>query len=529
LARYFSGKKVGEKLAFLEEYLFWRVTEFLIVKKGYRILQLSKDQGELWLEKTENKQAQVIRLLHYNLDWSNWLQRDIEITAENGERIRGKLAKGDLKILNLYFSAYPPVDDYEFRLAEPYQSSDTGKVTVKSILTDRANAMDALREIESNLGDQVDIELVDDFSSHDIENIKKHALSTAFARAKAEQSVFNYGKPFFTYIFIAIQILVFLVLEAAGGSTDTSTLIKFGAKFNPLILDGEWWRFFTPIFIHIGLLHLFMNTLALYYLGTMVERLYGNFRFLFIYIVAGFGGVLASFIYSPNLSAGASGAIFGCFGALLYFGVTNPRLFWRTLGLNILIVLGINLAFGFTIPGIDNAGHIGGLVGGFAAAGILHLPKKKRPLLQLVFLAAAGATIFLALQYGFSGKADLVDERSVLVLAQQHLKEEEYEKAYDVLSAYKQEGKSSAETIFLLSFTEIKQGRLEEAKGHLHEVIELEPSFHEAYYNLALIYFDEKNYLEAQKYAEKAAELNPGQESYQKTLEQIKYYLEEAA
>lgn len=116
----------------------------------------------------------------------------------------------------------------------------------------------------------------------------------------------------------------------------------------------------TPIVLHIGLLHLLMNTLALFYLGSAVERVYGNIRFLFIYLAAGFGGTLASFIFSPTLSAGASGAIFGCFGALLYFGLIYPSLFFRTMGFNILVVLGINLAFGFTIPGIDNAGHIGG-------------------------------------------------------------------------------------------------------------------------------------------------------------------------
>ncbi|MCM3571876.1 rhomboid family intramembrane serine protease [Mesobacillus subterraneus] len=515
-------------MAFLEEYLFWKVAEFLIVKKEYRILQISQEHGELWLERTENKHSQVVRLLHYNLDWSNWLLRDIGMTAENGDRIRRKLAKGDLKILSLYFSAYPPVDDYEFRIAEP-TLSENGKVTVESILVDRANASEALSKIENRFDGQIDIELAGEFSVDDVESTKRNALSKAVGRAKEEQSVFNYGKPFFTYLFIAVQVLMFLALEAAGGSTDTSTLIKFGAKFNPLILEGEWWRFFTPIIIHIGLLHLFMNTLALYYLGTMVERLYGNLRFLFIYIISGFSGVLASFIFSPNLSAGASGAIFGCFGALLYFGVAKPRLFWRTLGLNILVVLGINLAFGFTIPGIDNAGHIGGLVGGFATAGIFHLPKKKRPMLQGAFLVVSVAVIVLSLQYGFSGKANLVDERSVLVLAQQHVKAEEYEQANKLLTDFRQQERLSAESLFMLSYTEIKLGRLENAKSNLLQVIEMAPDFHEAYYNLALIYFDEKSLKEAKTYAEKAVELNPGQESYRTTLEQINRYLEEAA
>ena len=265
------------------------------------------------------------------------------------------------------------------------------------------------------------------------------------------------------------------------------------------------------------------------YLGMLVERLYGNLRFLIIYIVAGFGGTLASFIISPNLSAGASGAIFGCFGALLYFGVVNPRLFWRTLGLNIFVVLGINLAFGFTIPGIDNAGHIGGLVGGFAAAGILHLPNKKHLLFQFLFMSVTAAVIIFSLQYGFSGKADIVDEQSILLLAQQHIKAEEYDKARDLLITFTEGENSSAETLFLLSYTEIKQERLEEAKKHLLQVIDIEPEFHEAYFNLALVYLDQKNFKEAQRYAEKAVELKPDQENYRKTLTQINDYLELSA
>ena len=142
--------------------------------------------------------------------------------------------------------------------------------------------------------------------------------------------------------------MIFLLMEAAGGSTSTSNLIRFGAKVNSLILEGEWWRLFTPIFVHIGLLHLVMNSIALYFLGVFTERIFGNVRFVFIYLFAGVAGTLSSLLFSPSISAGASGAIMGLFGALLYFGTVYPRLFFRTMGLNILIVLGINLLFGFT-------------------------------------------------------------------------------------------------------------------------------------------------------------------------------------
>ena len=97
-----------------------------------------------------------------------------------------------------------------------------------------------------------------------------------------------------------------------------------------------------------------------------------------IYVVAGIFRTLASLLFSPSISAGASGAIFGCFGALLYFGTIYPSLFKRTMGGNVLIVIAINLIFGFSVPGIDNAGHIGGLIGGYLAAAIVHFPKSTK-------------------------------------------------------------------------------------------------------------------------------------------------------
>ncbi|MDP4170713.1 MAG: rhomboid family intramembrane serine protease, partial [Bacillota bacterium] len=163
----------------------------------------------------------------------------------------------------------------------------------------------------------------------------------------------------------------------------------------------EWWRFITPIFLHIGFMHLAMNSLALYYLGTTVERIYGNARFIMIYLFAGISGSIASFIFSIYLSAGASGAIFGCFGALLYFGTNYPKLFFRTMGKNVLAILLINLVFDFTASGIDNAAHLGGLAGGFLATGIVHFPKRKKPLLQILFLIFSVAIISASLYYGF--------------------------------------------------------------------------------------------------------------------------------
>ena len=155
-------------------------------------------------------------------------------------------------------------------------------------------------------------------------------------RQEEERSLFLYGKPLATYSLLFCIAVMFILLERNGGSTSIVTLIEYGAKFNPLIIEGQYWRFFSAMFLHIGFLHLAMNSFALLYLGGDVERMYGTVRFGIIYLIAGLFGSVSSFAFNEQIAAGASGAIFGCFGALLYFGLVHKRLFLRTMGRNVI-------------------------------------------------------------------------------------------------------------------------------------------------------------------------------------------------
>lgn len=510
-----------EVLNFKEDYVFWRLAHFFISEQGYRIIQLFENQKELWLEKIENKNAPIIRLLRSDLDWSNSMQRDIEFTAFNGEKVRKQIGRRELTIVNIYISQFPPVDDYEYRLKAPYIFPQGKKTMVSTILLTSKQYETGFTLLSERLEREISFPIQDEYSEQDAELQKKSALDSAIQMAKKEKEIFTNGKPFFTYLFMIVQIAIFLLLELQGGSTNTSTLIKFGAKFNPYIYEGEWWRFITPIFLHIGFLHIAMNSLALYFLGPAVERIFGNTRFLFIYLFAGISGVVASFIFSPNISAGASGSIFGCFGALLYFALIYPKLFFRTMGPSVITVLVFNLIFGFTVSIIDNAGHLGGLAGGFLAAGIVHFPKKKKPFLQVLFLIGSIAIIYGSLFYGFQ-QSKTGNESSTMMLAQEYIKQEDYEQAYDVLTKYvEKQSNPSAEIYFALSFVEIKMSKLDDAKTHLQHVIDLDSDLPEAYYNLALLYLEENDILNAKENAEKAAELKPSQTEYSDLVQEI--------
>ncbi|WP_059171134.1 rhomboid family intramembrane serine protease [Bacillus sp. FJAT-27445] len=506
-----------------EEYIFWKLAESFIKRSGYRIVKLFPDENELWLEKKESRQTSIIRLFRSNFDWSNRMIQDIEATAATAAKIRSQLRLRNLGMVNIYVSDQPPVDDYTSVLKEPFiykeRFSETAVHTILFANGTYEKASEKLFQLAGGaLGQSTELE---GRTPEDIEEAKRSALEHALKASRQEQAIFTAGKPLLTYFFMAIQVLMFIALELYGGSTNPSTLIRFGAKFNPLILEGEWWRFITPVFLHIGFLHLAMNTLGLYFVGTAVERILGSPRFMFVYLFAGFGGSLASFLFSHELSAGASGAIFGCLGALLYFGMIYPSLFFRTMGHTVFIIIIVNLAFGFSVSMVDNAGHLGGLAAGFLGAGIVHFPKKKKPLSQFAFTVFSILLAALMLQHGYGEGLGPKDEHSVILLAEEQANKNDFEKAYTILRNFEEENSVSEKTYFLLSYMEIKLGKLPEAKAHLIHTVKMDNDFPEAHYNLALIYLQEKDYLTAREHAKKAAALKPGQKEYQNLVAEI--------
>lgn len=191
----------------------------------------------------------------------------------------------------------------------------------------------------------------------------------------------------FTFVFLAVNVFIFLLMSYAGpgGSENNEVLRAYGAKYNSLINEGEWWRLVTPVFLHIGWLHLLVNMYSLFILGPYVEKLYGSARFVFFWIATGVAGVVASYLASGSgihsgvvarflfrggdgPSAGASGALFGLIGVLFVFGIKFrhelPEGFKRAFGTGMIPTILINLFIGYTLPFIDNAAHLGGFIAG---------------------------------------------------------------------------------------------------------------------------------------------------------------------
>jgi rhomboid protease GluP len=178
-----------------------------------------------------------------------------------------------------------------------------------------------------------------------------------------------------TWGLISANVVVWLMMTLAGGSTETGVLLSFGAMFGPFIAEGEYWRLFTAMFLHAGGFHLAFNMIALWLFGGTVERLFGHYRFIALYVLAGLAGSVASYLLNHvSVAVGASGAVFGVLGGLAAFFVTQRQLLGKMGQRNltsILFLAAINLVIGFVVPGIDNSAHLGGLAGGFAVGYVL--------------------------------------------------------------------------------------------------------------------------------------------------------------
>jgi len=196
--------------------------------------------------------------------------------------------------------------------------------------------------------------------------------------------------PVATLVILGLTILVFLLEIAAGGSTNPDVLLELGASYGPYIRRGEYWRLVMPMFLHAGLLHIFLNGYALWVLGPLLERIYGYGRYTCLYIGAGVGASIVSAWRADSIAVGASGAIFGVASAMVVVGYRHPEVVpWRwhrLFGRRMIAVILISLAFGpaldfasrifkFNLPRIDNWAHLGGIATGALLALLIAPPR----------------------------------------------------------------------------------------------------------------------------------------------------------
>lgn len=199
----------------------------------------------------------------------------------------------------------------------------------------------------------------------------------------ALEQIFRGPLNWMNLLMIGINVIIFVLMEIFGSTEDTGFMLRWGAASRPLIMEGQWYRLFTCMFLHFGIYHLCNNMAVLLFMGDMVERAVGHWKYLIIYLGSGLLGNLLSLYMdvqsqSTVVSAGASGAIYGIIGGVFVLMIKNRKQVRESVIRRLVFVVAVTIYYGSQAAQIDNAAHVGGLIGGILLTLLLSFRMGKR-------------------------------------------------------------------------------------------------------------------------------------------------------
>lgn len=339
-----------------------KLLHYFITIQGYNPIVLHGAENEIWLENMDSD-YKIVRIVSNYIHNDEQFKFDVFRTKQIVKKIKKQTFSFKVNTLSIYINLGENVsikgDINNMSFVNIKNTDDLKKYdSVMKIFPDITNETNFKEE-----GMDLFIKLTQDIN-------KKNEKDNDIAA-----DIFKSKKPYVTYGLIILNVIMFLLMYVLGnGSKDIETLVKFGALYRPYVLNGEYFRIISTAFLHIGVVHLLVNCYSLYVIGSQMESFLGKVKFLFIYLFSAISGSLMSLIFTDAVSAGASGAIFGLLGSMLYFGYNYRVFLGNVLKSQIIPLILLNLFIGM-LPGIDNAAHIGGLVGGVfstMAVGLRH-------------------------------------------------------------------------------------------------------------------------------------------------------------
>jgi rhomboid protease GluP len=352
-----------------------------------------------------------------------------------------------------------------------------------------------------------------------------------------------------TKIIFGMNVAVFVGMLLAGVSIidnpSGQDLVNWGANYGPYTLGGQWWRLLTYMFEHGSLIHIALNMWCLWNLGTMAESLYGVWTYVVVYVLCGVTGGLGSVLWHPNApSVGASGAIFGLAGALIasfYLGEFSlPRAAISGTLRSVVAFVGYNLVFGAAVGGVDNAAHIGGLVGGLLLGALIakaapeqHSPRRFAVLTLAIVLIGGGTAWWLhsrdyirhmqrgAGLYGEGQTDQAIAEFQSVVRQRPDFPPAHFAlgRAYAIRKDYAGAEKEFKRAIELnpqnenyyynLGFAYLDQHKLPQARETFQQLLGTNSQSADAHFGLAAVAMDDQKYQDSIEELKSAARLNP--------------------
>ncbi len=342
-----------------------KLLHYFITVKGYNPIVLHGAENEIWLENMDSD-YRIVRIVSNYIHNDEQFKFDVFRTHQIVKKIKKQTFSLNMNTLSFFINLGDNVN------IDKFNNSNNIVVNVKEIddLKDNSVVMKSFPDIVDDTNfEETGIEL---FMKITEDINKKNEKDNSIA-----SDIFKKKIPYITLGIILINFIIFLLTYLFGkGSEDVITLVNFGALYKPLVLKGEYFRLFTCAFLHIGVWHLVINSYSLYIIGSQLESFLGRIKFLFVYLISALCGSLMSITFGSHVSAGASGAIFGLLGSLLYFGYNYRVFLGNVMRSQIIPLIILNLTLGFLSAGIDNAAHIGGLVGGLLATMAVGLKHK---------------------------------------------------------------------------------------------------------------------------------------------------------
>lgn len=365
--------------------LVMKFLHYFITEKNYNPVVVHGIQNEIWLENMDGE-FRIVRLVLGYVHNKEQLEFDNFKVNRLTKQIKIKTFTLRMKVLNLYLDLNEDVELINTKNNYSVRVEDEKKLikdeTIKKYFPDITDKLKFTEE-----------------GAKLYEKINGDILKKNFDSSEKINDLFSPKKPIITYLLLGIMTILLILMYMTGNgsidSMDVSTLYNFGG----LVKHGSWFRIISSMFLHIGLIHFIMNAWALNILGKQVENFYGHAKTLMIFLYSGVIGNLLSVILmnEQTISAGASGAIFGIMGALLYFAMNQRTYMGEALKNEILPVIIVNLFATFLIPGINMYAHVGGFIGGILISTFLGIKYKTSKFEKINgFIASTALVIVLA-------------------------------------------------------------------------------------------------------------------------------------